>query len=296
MQGAQFAGFFNLVKQRVDGVQAAGFVNINGGNVEGAQLAGFINVGAGEVRGVQGAGFVNVATGDVNGAQLAGFTNYASQVEGIQATGFANVVSGDVRGGQIAGFVNYAHHVKGVQIGILNIADSIDGVPIGLVSLVRKNGYRRLELWYSEALQANIAFKMGVPRFYNMLVFGTQFADTDFRWGFGYGIGTVLPIVPAFSMNVDLFAVQIHEDNHRLFDNYPLNLLNTLRLSFNLHVAKRIALFAAPTFNVMVSQQRQPDTGTIGTRIAPSWTIYDQTFNNQTNVKMWPGFHVGLRF
>ncbi len=138
---------------------------------------------------------------------------------------------------------------------------------------------------------------MGVPKFYNMLVFGTQFADTDFRWGFGYGIGTVLPIVPAFSMNVDLFAVQIHEDNHRLFDDYPLNLLNTLRLSFNLHVAKRIALFAGPHIQRHgVAEIANPTRAPLVARIAPSWTIYDQTFNNQTNVKMWPGFHVGLRF
>ena len=328
VQGAQFAGFFNLVKHRVDGVQAAGFVNVNGGNTEGAQLAGFVNVGAGEVsgvqgagfaniatghqqgaqlsgfanllsdsiRGVQGTGFINIATGGVHGAQLSGFANYASRVKGIQATGFVNVVSGDVQGGQVAGFVNYAHHVKGAQIGLLNIADSIDGVPIGLVSIVRKNGYRRLELWYGEALQANIAFKMGVPKFYNMLVFGTQFADTDFRWGVGYGVGTFFPITSAFSMNLDLFAMQIHEDNQRFFHNYSLNLLNTLRLSFNLNLSERIVLFVAPTFNVMVSEYRQPDSGIIGSPVAPSWTNYDQTFNNQTNLTMWPGFHVGLRF
>ena len=341
MQGVQFAGFFNVVRRRVEGVQAAGFVNVNGGATKGAQLAGFGNVGAGivngvqaagfvniatghqqgaqlagfvnllsdSIRGVQGSGFANIATGGVRGAQLSGFINYTHSVQGLQAAGFANVASGDVRGGQVAGFINHAHYVKGVQIGVINLADSIDGVPIGLISIVRKNGYRRLELWYSEALQANIAFKMGVPRFYNMLVFGTQFADTDFRWGLGYGIGTLLPITPAFSMNMDLFAMQIREDGWQLFDNAPLNLLNTLRISFNLHLAKHLTLFAAPTFNVMVSEYRQADSGTFGSRITPSWTVYDRTFERaryfsidgqtirrSTNVQMWPGFHVGLRF
>ena len=327
-EGAQFAGFFNLVRHRVNGVQAAGFVNANGGDTRGAQLSGFVNVGAGTVNGLQGTGFVNVATGaqrgaqlsgfvnlltdsirgvqgtgfvnvatrGVHGAQLSGFVNYTHHLKGLQATGFVNVASGDVQGAQLAGFINYAHHVKGAQIGLFNVADSIDGVPIGLVSVVRKNGYRRLELWYGEALQANVAVKMGVSRFYNLLVFGTQFADTDFRWGVGYGVGTLLPITSVLSTNLDLFAMQIHEDDQRGFGDYPLNLLTTLRLSFNLQLAKHLALFAAPTFNVMVSEYRQPDSGLIGSPIAPSRTVYDRTFNDRTNLKMWPGFHVGLRF
>ena len=328
VDGAQFAGFFNVVRRRVDGLQAAGFLNASGGDTQGAQLSGFVNVGAGTVDGlqatgfvnvttgwqqggqlsgfvnlltdslwgVQGTGFVNVATGGVRGAQLSGFVNYTRHLRGLQATGFVNVASGDVQGAQLAGFVNYAHHLKGVQVGLLNVADSVDGVPIGLVSIVRKNGYRRLELWYGDALQANVAFKMGVSRFYNMLVFGTQFADTDFRWGLGYGVGTLLPITSAFSMNIDLFTLQVHEDNQRLFESSALNLLNTLRLSLNLQLAKHFTLWAAPTFNVMVSQYQQPDSRIVGSTIAPSWTNYDRTFNGQTNVKMWPGFQVGLRF
>lgn len=328
VSGAQFAGFFNVVRRRVNGLQAAGFVNANGGDTRGAQLSGFVNVGAGTVnglqatgfvnvttgrqrggqlsgfvnlltdslRGVQGTGFVNVATGSVQGAQLSGFVNYTHHLRGLQATGFINVASGDVKGAQIAGFINYAHHVKGAQIGLLNIADSIDGVPIGLLSIVRKNGYRCLELWYGDALPANVALKMGVPKFYNMLVVGTQFTDTDFRWGVGYGVGSLLPTTPVFSMNLDAFAMQVHENNQDFFDAYALNLLNTVRLGFNLHLAKHLTLWAAPTFNVMVSEYQAPDSQTIGSTIAPSWTNYNRTFNERTNVKMWPGFQVGLRF
>ncbi len=328
VDGAQFAGVFNVVRQRVDGLQAAGFLNASGGDTQGAQLSGFVNVGAGTIDGlqatgfvnvttgwqqggqlsgfmnlltdslwgVQGTGFVNVATGGVQGAQLSGFVNYTRHLRGLQATGFVNVASGDVRGVQLAGFVNYAHHVKGAQIGLLNIADSIDGIPIGLVSFVRKNGYRRLELWYGDALQANVAFKMGVPRFYNMLVFGTQFTDTNLRWGLGYGVGTMLPITSAFGINIDLFTVQVHEENQRIFESPNLNLLNTLRLGFNLHLSPRFSLWAAPTFNVMVSQYQQPDSQRIGSATVPAWASYNRTFNNRTNVTMWPGFQVGVRF
>ncbi len=343
VRGAQFSGFFNLVRQQVNGVQATGFVNVSGGSLRGAQLAGFVNVGAEKISGLQSAGFVNVgaaylegaqlsgfvnllsdsiqglqatgfvnlATGGVQGAQLSGFVNYAHRVRGVQASGFVNVASGEVHGTQLSGFVNYAHYVRGLQLGVLNVADSVDGVPIGLVSIVRKNGYRRPELWYSEALQANVALKMGVSQFYNMLVFGADFGDTDFRWGVGYGIGSLLPISSAFSMNLDLYAVQVHESDQDFFDNYDLNLLNTLRLSFNFHLAKRVAVFVAPTFNVMVSQYRRPDSRVVGSGVVPSWTVYDRTFDqnglriddaandsrgNLTNVRMWPGFQVGVRF
>ncbi len=312
VEGAQFAGFFNLVRRRVNGLQAAGFVNANGGSMRGAQLSGFVNVAVGTINGLQATGFVNVGTGrqqgaqlsgfvnlltdSIRGAQLSGFVNYTRHLQGLQATGFVNVVSGDVRGVQLAGFVNYAHHVKGAQIGLLNIADSIEGVPIGLLSIVRKNGYRRLELWYGDALQANAAFKMGVPKFYNMLLFGTQFTDTDLQWGVGYGVGSMFPITSAFNINLDVFAMQIHENSQDFFDAYVLNLLNTVRLSFNLQLAKHLTLWAAPTFNVMVSEYQQPDSQTVGSTIAPAWTNYNRTFNDQTNVKMWPGFQVGLRF
>lgn len=296
VEGAQFAGFFNLVRRRVNGVQAAGFVNVNGGDGRGVQLAGFVNVRAGTTSGLQAAGFVNITTDSVRGAQLSGFVNYARSIRGLQATGYVNVVSGDVRGVQLASFVNYARHVRGVQIGILNIADSIDGVPIGLLSIVRKNGYRHSEVWYSEALQSNLAIKMGVSKFYNMLMLGAQFVNTNFRWGVGYGVGSLFPITSTTSVNLDIFAMQIHENNQDFFDAYALNLLNTVRLSLNLQIAEHLTLWAAPTFNVMVSQYQPPDSQVIGSTIAPSWTNYNRTFNGKTNVKMWPGFQIGVRF
>ena len=296
VEGAQFAGFFNLVRRRVNGLQAAGFANVSGGDGQGAQLAGFVNVGAGTTNGLQAAGFVNITTESVRGAQLSGFVNYARSIRGLQATGYVNVASGDVRGVQLASFVNYARYVKGVQIGLLNIADSIDGVPIGLVSFVRKNGYRHSEVWYSEALQSNLAIKMGVSKFYNMLMLGAQFADTNFRWGVGYGVGSLFPITSTTSVNLDIFAMQIHENNQGFFNAYALNLLNTVRLSLNLQLAKHLTLWAAPTFNVMVSQYRQPDSQVIGSTITPSWTTFNRTFNNRTNATMWPGFQVGFRF
>lgn len=325
VDGAQFAGFFNIVKNNVNGAQFAGFLNVNGGNLEGAQFAGFFNATVGEMEGVQGAGFMNMATGHTEGAQFAGFmnvithdaeavqaagfANFASgNVEGaqftsfinyshdvnVQVAGFMNVASGDVKGFQGSGFINIARNVKGVQLGVFNVADSVDGVPIGLLSIVRKNGYRKLEVWGSETLHANVGFKIGVEKFYNIFAFGSQFAAENFRWGMGYGIGTQVELSERNYLNIDLMSFQIQEDGDRIFEQTELNLLNTLRIAYSHQFSKHFGFFVAPTFNVMTSQRQNALDGSIGTELSP-WTIFDRTYTN-TNVQMWPGFHAGLRF
>ena len=327
VDGAQFAGFFNVVKNRVDGFQAAGFLNLSGGNLDGAQFAGFLNTHAGTMEGVQGAGFLNlstgytqggqfagfsnvitdeanavqgsgfanIATGDLKGAQFAGFGNYAYQVKGAQFAGFANIAAGHMHGFQASGFLNVARTVKGVQLGVFNVADSVDGVPIGFLSIVRKNGYRALEVWGGETLHANIALKIGVRKFYNIFSFGSQFADTDFRYGLGYGIGTVTALAPTIDLSVDLLAQQIYEESNPIFENnHRLNLLNTFRLGFSKQFSQHFGLFVAPTFNVFVSEVEGED-GSIGSDLAP-YTFFDRTYQGKTNLQMWTGFQVGLRF
>lgn len=327
VDGVQFAGFFNVVKNRVDGVQGAGFLNVSGGELEGAQLAGFLNTHAGTMEGLQGsgflnlstgytqggqlagfsniitheaealqgAGFANIATSSLKGAQFAGFGNYAHQVKGAQFAGFANIATDHVEGFQGSGFINVARTVKGVQLGVFNVADSIEGVPIGFLSIVRKNGYRALEVWGGETLHANAALKIGVRKFYNIFSFGSQFADTDFRYGLGYGIGTVTALAPTIDFSIDLLAQQIYEGDNPIFrNNNRLNLLNTFRLGVSKQFSQHFGLFAAPTFHVFVSEVERED-GSIGSDLAP-YTFFDQTYNEKTNLQMWAGFQVGLRF
>jgi hypothetical protein len=325
VEGAQFAGFFNLVKHDVRGAQFAGFMNLNGGNMQGGQFSGFLNTAAGEVRGIQGAGFANLATGYTEGVQLSGFINLvANDARAIQAAGFGNFTSGDMEGAQFASFMNYsgdvnvqiagfmnvscgdvqglqasgflnvARNVQGAQLGVFNVADSVSGVPIGLLSIVRKNGYRKLEVWGSETLHANIALKIGVEKFYNIFAFGSQFADNDIRWGLGYGAGTQINLTSSDHLNLDLISMQIQEDGNYWFEEDKLNLLNTFRVAYHHQFGEYFGLFIAPTFNVMVSQRQNTLDGEIGSGIAP-WTISDKTYDN-TNVQMWPGFHAGLRF
>ena len=62
--------------------------------------------------------------------------------------------------------------MKGFQgAGFLNICDSIDGVPLAFISVVRKNGYRKLDSQLSEVQYANLSFKMGVKQSLHHLFF-----------------------------------------------------------------------------------------------------------------------------
>jgi hypothetical protein len=294
-RGAQFAGFLNSAGPGSDAIQFAGFTNVLQGNVKGGQFAGFANIARGDVQGMQAAGFVNVATGSVRTGQMAGFLNVAKEdISGPQIAGFANVSAAEVKGAQISGFINVARKVKGAQVGIINIADSIQGVQIGLINLA-KNGYRRFEIWGSEALYANMAYKMGTRGFHTIFALGAQ-GDLDyFRYGYGFGVGTEIGLGKRFAANIDALAYHINEDE---IWTSKLNELYQLRTTLGVRLGKHSYFFAGPAFNVMVSQFQSGDSDSLGSGLAPSWTKYNENhgYRERTNVKMWPGIHAGFRF
>jgi hypothetical protein len=295
VKGAQFAGFVNTTGAGSEAIQFAGFTNVLIGNVKGAQVAGFVNVTKGNVQGLQAAGFANVTTGSVQTAQLAGFTNVAKDnVSGPQIAGFANVSNGRVDGAQVSGFINVARHVKGAQVGIINIADTIQGAQIGLINIA-KNGYRRVEIWASDALYANIAYKMGTRGFHTIFALGAQ-GDLDyFRYGYGFGIGTEIGLGNRLAINIDALGYHINEDE---IWTSKLNELYQVRSTLGVRLGNHSYFFAGPAINVMVSQFQGNDSANIGSGLAPSWTKYDEDHGRweKTNVKLWPGIHAGFRF
>ncbi|GAL85312.1 hypothetical protein MYP_2541 [Sporocytophaga myxococcoides] len=316
-EGVQVSGLTNVVKDSMYCFQFAGLVNSSGGNSLGGQFSGLVNFSNGYMYGPQCAGLANVANGMMTGPQLAGFINVANgSQKGIQSAGFMNVAkhnsegcqlagfmntTGDLRGAQAAGFINVAKRVKGVQIGVINIADTVAGAQIGILNIAKK-GYRRLEIWGSESLYGNIAFKMGGSRsFYNIFAVGAQIYDGGkLRTGYGIGFGSELKASQTICVNIDAISYNINEDG--LWTN-KLNLLNQLRVNVGIALGERTTIFFGPTFNVMVSQIYNADKNEYGSNIAP-WTVFNETYDGRvdkgrkenTNVKMWPGFNAGIRF
>lgn len=303
--GAQGAGFVNMSKN-VTGAQGAGFVNYAHGDLTGAQAAGFVNYVHGDMLGAQGAGFVNFALDSVTGAQGAGFVNYAKSVTGVQGAGFVNYSNDSLKGAQLSGFFNYAKHVKGVQasgfanytktlrgfqLGIINIADTVEkGATIGLLNIVR-TGKHEVALGTNDVTDLNVAFRSGTDKFYSILEAGIQ-TGSDPLWSFGIGMGTQFqPIGGKFIPSVELGSYGVNRVDD--FQN-ELNSVTKLSVNIGYKFFKGISVNAGPVLNIYTSRSFNAETGTYGLGLGENG-FYDQTFSG-TNVKAWVGYQVGVRF
>ncbi|MFC2086783.1 hypothetical protein ACFLSA_01275 [Bacteroidota bacterium] len=288
VNGFQLAGIANMVKGKIDGLQVAGFANITSNKANALQIGGFANLHTSKFEGLQLSGFGNIIGGKAEGLQIAGFGNIVgSKMEGIQLAGFGNVAT-NLEGIQISGFLNIAEKLEGVQLGVLNICDSIEGIPIGVLSIA-KNGYRTADSWASLTLHTNMAYKIGVEKFYNIFSFGVNYVS-GMNWGLGYGIGT------QFILNEKsrVFIEVIDYDMNQSADwwNDYVNLYH-VRFNFSNIVDQNIRVYFGPTYNLLVSERN-----TKSLRIADDITPYSFFNRNSANynVRMWIGINAGILF
>ena len=326
VRGGQFAGIFNANRGDVDGAQLAGVFNFNWGRVEkfsgagifnfarsgsdAVQLAGVGNMTVGDQLKPHGAGVFNLTTGnaksqfagtynlagrDVKGWQGAGILNFAGKnVRGVQTAGILNFAGKEVRGAQIAGVLNYATRVRGVQIGLVNISDSVGGVPIGLFSVVMK-GYHKIEIAADEVFYTNLAFRTGVRQFYNILTAGIKTqsleGDTATHWTFGYGIGTAPRLSKKLFLNLDVTSNQIMQGSS--FEN--LNILNKAYLGLDYQFARKVSITFGATLNAYLTDRTKTGYWNLFSDYQPN-VFRDKDIGNSSNMKMWIGGKVGLRF
>lgn len=322
VKGVQSSGIFNVVGRDVKGIQMAGISNATIGDVVGAQFAGISNHAQSNFKGLQASGIYN-QTDTIVGSQLAGIMNYAKKSDGFQASGIMNLthesdglqlagianvspkmkgaqiagianVSSKVDGTQIAGIINIGGNVHGSQIGLLNVADSISGVPIGLLSFVKKDGYRRVGAYYDELFPMNMEFKTGVKRFYNILLAGTQTDindNDDAFYTFGYGVGTSASITNGFSLDFDLTGQYITK---REFTDTESMLFKSY-LGLELNIAGSVSIVGGATFNAYYFDHdllADEDFNNLRTDY-----LFDDVVNNGSHVwRGWLGYRGGIRF
>jgi len=297
----EVAGFLNVDNYYVNGAQLAGFGNTVGASVNGAQVAGFVNVAGDTLEGFQGAGFINVAGAANKAVQTAGFGNViGGGTTHFQGAGFFNVAE-EVHGAQVAGFLNVAGNVKGAQVaGFLNICDSIDGVPLAFISVVKKNGYRKIGFTASDVQYANLSYKMGVKKLYTIYSFGKPMGPMS-RWMFGGGLGTEFDLSEKMVFNIEGTVHQelwIGSTGSPYFLHIDrLNLYNSLKFLFGWNMDEKVALHLGPTFNVSVADSNS-DMGQMAWSEIPPYSFYNHTSNNyeQTNVQMWVGLQASIHF
>lgn len=301
VKGFQIGGLVNFALGDVSGMQLGGLVN-SGKNVDGFQLGGITNIAHGNMRGMQLGGIANVVADTLTGFQLSGILNLSSEkapTKSWQLTGIANVSLGEMYGGQVAGIfnlsaqhhgiqtglINYSKKITGFQLGLINVADTIDGESLGLIN-ISKNGLHKAEVFGSEALYFSGGLKLGSPHLYTLFAAGVAPTKDLTRIGLGIGVGGQFPIDKAF-ISVDGVCWTIHNDDLNNWE--AVNLLNQLRVTGGYRIARGVAIYAGPTYNVHVYDRRYPS-------VAPYAIYRGNSADNNTYTDMWIGGVVGLQF
>ena len=307
-EGVQISGYANVILSNAKAFQASGFANVVKGNLKGTQFGCFANVVTDSLDGFQGAGFANYSKSNTHG-QVSGFANFNfSDIKGVQITGFGNINTGSLKGAQIAGFTNintnslqgtqisgffnYTRKLKGLQLGVFNYVDTLEkGASIGVISFVR-NGYHTFEISGNESMYGVLSYKTGTRSFYNILAIGASARNNKIYWGWGYGIGTIVPVKGRVDLNFEATCFQVNEDEWQVD---RLNLHNRINALVSVKLTDNLTVFGGPSWNVLVSDITDSQGNIIESTYAP-WHSFNKTYNNNTNVKMYLGFSAGIRF
>lgn len=211
--GGQIAGLANVYDGNVKGIQVGGIANVNRDTAGGARIAGIANYVENDASGMQIGGIANYTGRNASGMQLAGISNFAGHdASGMQLAGITNITIGSFKGFQFSSLFNWAggsmqgaqlgllgnftrRLERGFQFGLVNVADSSGGISIGLLNIVRKNGYYKLSIYSGDLMPVNISFKSGRKQFYSILAggmdgdlhslglgFGREFSLRSSRW------------------------------------------------------------------------------------------------------------------
>lgn len=290
VSGVQISGVGNISNNNVEGLQLAGVSNNNKGAIDGVQIGGVLNTNLREITGLQLAGVANIQVDKITGCQLSGVYGIASDVKGVQLSGIMNHTTHDVSGVQISSLLNKTRKLNGLQIGIVNIADSIEnGVQVGLFNIV-KNGYHAFEFTKDETYYCNFMYKTGGKRFYSILNAGIRKDDV----GVGYGIGYIQPIYKRLSINMDaIYGVLLATNTS---DIYYGKIMNS-RLGINYRIQKHLTLTSGLSFNLYDPDKKNERSGSAGkiSFTGNSSNNISQAFQNNKKA-MWFGWFFGVRF
>ena len=328
VDGFQVSGGLNAAGRNVEGSQASGGLNAIGGDLNGFQVAAGINVTGGSVRGFQASGGGNFAARNLQGLQItpglnlvgrnvlnqglqvAAGVNIAGNLKGTQISAAANIALGSDQeanipyaGTQISmvniahgdidtqiGLLNIAGHVRTSQVGLLNVSGRMSGIPIGLISFVKDNPLH-LQLWASDTEAANLGIRLGSRHVYSLLMVGSYPHGDLGRWSSGFGIGGHIPLGKRLFLNVDLITREVvytdkPQEDTWWYDEHTV--LNKLRLAVGWERHKWFSVFGGVSLNFLVSDRR--DTSDFGYG-------FDHVYReDDTTIRVWPGFFAGVQF
>lgn len=300
----EVGGLFNLNRNHVKGLQIAGLTNLVGGNTEGIQLAGIFNGTYNNFKGVDIAGISNCIGDTANGVFISGIANVLHKSEkSTELAGLVNVSQHVNESMQVAGIVNYAAHGKvtlqlstlynrahinnGLQIGVVNYADSASGISIGFLSIVKK-GLHQLEVASDEVMYANLSFRTGTYKFFNVVNLGCAPGYfKEMKWSLGYGVGTSFKVSEKLKSDITL------THNHINKGKFLTGIIDLYKLYWGIEtkIYRKINLCLGPTFNLYAADTTIPDYESI-----PPYSLFKQTADDNILLTGWIGAKIGFRF
>jgi hypothetical protein len=154
IRGFQFGGLAVVSEEGLWGFQAAGLAGVTGGGMTGINLAGLalvaedritgLSVGGlavvsqGPIRWLQAGGLAVVSEESVTGLTLAGYRIHAPRLTGL-ALSIVHMTPTDLTGIGVGGYNDVRGVQRGITIGLLNRAQELHGIQIGLFNFAENN-------------------------------------------------------------------------------------------------------------------------------------------------------------
>lgn len=245
VSGFEIAGLGNINRDSVKGFQIAGLWNSTKENFTGAQLAGLLNIAEQGSDGFRAAGLINISNSNAKGVEIAGLFNQTkNNLNGLHMAGLFNNVSNKTSGVQIAGLLNKTKILRGFQLGIINIADTVErGMSMGLINIVKKGGYSEWELSFSDYQNIGMSYKHGTKAFYNIYNVGFNLNE-DKLWSAGFGFGHVQKLSPQINFQPEVIVNTYFPSD---FKEYKRTLSYRLKLGVSYSISDHISISAAPS-------------------------------------------------
>ncbi len=232
---------------------------------------------------------INTVTDTLRGAQFAlGFNRARHVKSGAQFAFLANRSKAHMKGIQAALF-NRAHVAEGMQIGLINVADSVKGTPVGFLSFVGTGGYKSVDLAFDETFRLNASFATGMRHFYNLITAGaSQRQEGDAVWYLGYGVGTSPMLGERLAVNVQLTTNYLMHGGESRF-----NLLNRFGAGLEYLLGDRVSAFAHVMINGLLHNDDFSFPGyTLPQRREP---LARERISDDLVLQVYPGLRLGLR-
>jgi len=138
MSGISFGGLASVAEGGMSGISAGGLASVTEGSLSGISFGGLAAVVDGDANGIMAGGLASVIDGRLKGLGAAGWSVRSGEISGAAFAGALVKTHGLT--GFSAGAVNYFDEYQvGLSLGIVNIAQKLNGIQLGLINIAKNN-------------------------------------------------------------------------------------------------------------------------------------------------------------